>query len=122
MKKLLLAFLLLGSSLAVMAEPTRFYFSVIQDLQTQEIKFSYGGFVSLDIDRNIIGIVTSEWKAYYIIENITSGSVMIDNDSLFITVRGTGDKKLYSFIISSYKNSERWVFSDGKNYNIEFIP
>ena len=122
MKKPLLAFLLLGSSLAVMAEPTRFYFSVIQDLQTQEIKFSYGGFVSLDIDRNIIGIVTSEWKAYYIIENITSGSVMIDNDSLFITVRGTGDKKLYSFIISSYKNSERWVFSDGKNYNIEFIP
>lgn len=122
MKKLLLAFLLLGSSLAVMAEPTRFYFSVIQDLQTQEIKFSYGGFVSLDIDRNIIGIVTSEWKAYYIIENITSGSVMIDNDSLFITVRGTGDKKLYSFIISSYKNSERWVFSNGKNYNIEFIP
>lgn len=122
MKKLLLAFLLLGSSLAVMAEPTRFYFSVIQDLQTQEIKFSYGGFVSLDIDRNIIGIVTSEWKVYYIIENITIGSVMIDNDSLFITVRGTGDKKLYSFIISSYKNSERWVFSDGKNYNIEFIP
>ena len=122
MKKLLLAFLLLGSSLAVMAEPTRFYFSVIQDLQTQEIKFSYGGFVSLDIDRNIIGIVTSEWKAYYIIENITIGSVMIDNDSLFITVRGTGDKKLYSFIISSYKNSERWVFSNGKNYNIEFIP
>ena len=74
MKKLILALLLLGSSLANAAETL--YFSALVNVETKETIDPNNGYVTIDFDRQIITLTLPNAKGFYAIVPIAETIVI----------------------------------------------
>lgn len=119
MKKLLIAILLLGSSLAGFSAET-LYFSALVNVETKETINPNSGYVTIDLDRQIITLVLPGAKGFYSITNIKS-DVVEGNQVILIDCIGTKDHQKYHFFLMEDGNITRFFLITDVRV-IEFLP
>lgn len=118
MEKLILAVLLLGSSLANAAETL--YFSALVNVETKETIDPNSGYVTIDFDRQIITLTLPNAKGFYAINDIKA-DVVDGNNVLLISCTGTKDHQKYHFFLMEDCNITRFFLVTDAGV-IEFLP